>query len=346
MVRASSSTPTVPRGAAAGELPAVADAPVAVSGVDKSADVLTATASNVTNNNSSGKNSGKNSKTASSSSSSANSSEISPFVISLTSSRRRPPTRHHILPPLSNSDLLRKSGRSHRTPAHLSHFHHYRNVKASAPSSSHPRLHSATKRSHSASGHESSAPSTAIDSIPSSPSRRGADPRRRTKTSTVTSSSWSSSPDKLPRRQVVNKIETVRVLRARPAFYPLVKVSAVGPSSTSAIQKSRSSHHHHHRHHQQQQHHHYPHHLHNHRANLASAASVLAASSSRPINISSGSSGVAAQGADIQDDDDDASSNSVTGKAIVLKSDPRSELSKRKRRSSAAKTPTPTTINL
>lgn len=166
--------------------------------------------------------------------------ELSPYVVSLRSGQPVTPirsanksrvTRNHLLPPIAGD--ARRSGKS-RSSKSRSHTH--RSVKSSS------RHGTAIKRSHSASHN-----STPIDSIPSSPVRK-----HRQGGHAHTASvhrGMISSPEKSVRSRQINKIETVRILRARPLFYPVIKdkpcattPSLLPPhSSTSRSRTSRSN---------------------------------------------------------------------------------------------------------
>ena len=152
------------------------------------------------------------------SSESAKSQDLAPYVVSLSPKRI---SRNHILPPLGSGkerEMIHK-----RSPGgSKSSYRHKtsRKMAANGGTSSSRRMSTSTKRSHSAASQDS----TVIASVHGTPKHHGAK-----------SSKLLRSPS---RSRHVNRVDTVRVLRARPAFYPVVKDRY--SSSPPVLAKSRS----------------------------------------------------------------------------------------------------------
>ena len=177
--------------------------------------------------------------------------EISPFVVSLShhgeSSRRI--NRNHLLPPLAGEGAARTPTSSSRKTSSRSSSSKNRHHQHGLHRVPHPRSKTSSgKRSHSAAAAASaSVLSTPIDSVPSSPARKshhshhpehksrhhhGRSSHRSAHLTSATITPGSEAYLRSPKssRNRVNKIETVRVLRARPLFYPIVKERYSGGS--------------------------------------------------------------------------------------------------------------------
>lgn len=145
---------------------------------------------------------------------------MSPLIVSLTTSNsaRKKTGRHHILPPLDGEESS-NTNRKKRPNTHFgssrNKLHHHGTLQRQG----------SIKRSHSSS-HES----TPVDSVhshhqPSTPVRK--------------SPKVLCTPEKMSRNRHLNKIETVRILRAKPAFYPVVR-DRFSSSSSSPVHKTRA----------------------------------------------------------------------------------------------------------
>ena len=117
------------------------------------------------------------------------------------------------------------------------------------------------------------------------------------------------TPEKMARRREINKIETVRILRARPAFYPIKEKQTLDTEKHSG-----------------------------HRSNLSSKFTDLKSSHMNATQVSNDSSGQSTEPLfDLQ-----GQSNPVLGKHITLRLDRAGDL-KRKRRHNLV---LPPTVNL
>lgn len=185
-------------------------------------DDAVAVMNNHNNNVSSGSSSGK-----SSSKSKGSSNDMSPYVVSLSSRRRV--SRNNLLPPLSNEQRNKSSSSNSSSPRHsksgyyVPHHSSRKTISVSAVPSRlhhhhHHHNHHSGKRSLSAS-HDS----TPVDSVHNSPrhSRNSGavvSIEKRKVLCTPEKLMLSASPSGSSRKET-----TVRVLRARPAFYPVVR---------------------------------------------------------------------------------------------------------------------------
>lgn len=191
------------------------------------------------------------------SSSSGKGPEISPFVVSLSRDGGRRINRNHLLPPLAGEPARtptsnRKNSSRNSSSKNHRHYHQHHGLHRIP----HPKSKGSggTKRSHSAAA--SSLLSTPVNSVPSSPSRKSfvnyQEPKlrhhpgrstpkssHRSNISSAIIAPGSEAYLRSPKssRNRVNKIESVRILRARPLFYPMVKerYSGGSPSSGSGI---------------------------------------------------------------------------------------------------------------
>ncbi len=170
-----------------------------------------------------------------------NPAEFSPLIVSLT---RKRVSRHNILPPLSSGEQRK----SHRPVGHRHHHHHHhskdsssrKGVSVSAVSSRFHHHHhhppSTGKRSHSAS-HES----TPVESVHATPKKLAADassPSRHGRAAKTVCTNDRRSGGARGTRVITTESTThVRVLRARPAFYPMVRDRY---ASSSPIHRTRS----------------------------------------------------------------------------------------------------------
>jgi hypothetical protein len=167
---------------------------------------------------------------------------LSPYLVSVATSPRKKHTKtvmtsHGIsettktLPPLDiNRTILhhhstrrsaRKSSRGHTVPVMLA-------TKSSIVSSP-------SKRSHSAASTQEEAQTPVPDTPESHNGRRSRGHRGHSSSPERKSSKVLCTPEKMSRRgHILNKIETVRILRARPAFYPLKDKISSASSKSSA----------------------------------------------------------------------------------------------------------------
>lgn len=166
-----------------------------------------------------------------------NNKPLSPYLVSVATSPRKKHTKtvmtslgqetQKTLPPLDiNRTILhhhstrrsaRKSSRGHTVPVMLA--------------TKNPNLSS--KRSHSAASTEKES----TEKLPSTPESNGRRSRQNHRSHTSSPERKSSkvlcsTPEKQSRR-LLNKIETVRILRARPAFYPIHKEKMASNKSSA-----------------------------------------------------------------------------------------------------------------
>merc|ERR1719189_844584 len=170
--------------------------------------------------------------------------QLSPYLVSAATSPRKKHTKTVIsamtglhettktLPPLDiNRTILhhhstrrsaRKSSRGHTVPV--------------------MQLGAASKRSHSAASNNANQDEAANIIVPGTPDHHISSSGRRSRQSPERKSSKVLyTPEKIARRgHILNKIETVRILRARPAFYP-IKHSSNGDKVTISSNSNKSS---------------------------------------------------------------------------------------------------------
>jgi hypothetical protein len=126
--------------------------------------------------------------------------EMTPYVVSLMTRKRVGSTsRNHLLPPLQNE---RRTSRSSRTAG------------------SHKRSHSATSQE------AAMAMASATPHATPTRARHGSRHAATTAAAVIVTPTHHGHHRKLgssPRVRQINRVDTVRVLRARPAFYPIVR---------------------------------------------------------------------------------------------------------------------------
>jgi len=210
-----------------------------------SATVSASQASNITTTPSSASkqinNNHHHSHSQSSSSKAHDRGQLSPYLVSAATSPRKKHTKTVIsasglhettktLPPLDiNKTILyhhstrrsaRKSSRGHTVPV--------------------MQLGAASKRSHSAASTQDEAGNAII--MPGTPEHHIPSGRRSRQSPERKSSKVLYTPEKISRRgHILNKIETVRILRARPAFYPIKHSTSTVDKVTISTNSNKSS---------------------------------------------------------------------------------------------------------
>merc|ERR1719273_2479452 len=104
------------------------------------------------------------------------------------------------------------------------------------------QLGAASKRSHSAASTQDEAGNgNSAVVMPGTPEHLSSSGRRSRQSPERKSSKVLYTPEKIARRgHILNKIETVRILRARPAFYPIKHSEKISISSSSNKSSAKS----------------------------------------------------------------------------------------------------------
>lgn len=173
--------------------------------------------------------------------------EVSPYLVSAATSPRKKHTRTVMTP----SGVQETTKTLPPLDINRTVLHHHSTRRSARKSS---RIHStvpvmlATKNSLGSSKRSHSAASTQDEAVvPSSTpesqnGRRSRNHRGLTASPERKSSKVLCTPEKLARRgHILNKIETVRILRARPAFYPMKDKISVASSSKSSAKSVRDT---------------------------------------------------------------------------------------------------------
>lgn len=181
--------------------------------------------------------------------------EVSPYLVSAATSPRKKHTRTVMTP--SGVQEVTKT----LPPLDINRtvLHHHSTRRSARKSS---RIHStvpvmlatgSSKRSHSAASTQDQVvgPSSTPESVNGNRSRSRNHHRGLTASPERKSSKVLCTPERMARRgHILNKIETVRILRARPAFYPMKdkisdKVSISSKSSAKSVRDTYGDHSHH-----------------------------------------------------------------------------------------------------